>query len=214
MADELQKLVRQDDPGINIPASMPYPFFRGGPQGDLVANLHGEFYESTRNGAMFYAATQGTGKITTVDLAATYTGLCLSNPAGNTKKLILRAVGVTIHVAGAALIGVHLSGGYSAAGVTAHTGALAFGTAFASLELGGSDAPTALVDDAATIVNPRHIMALGIVGATPGSQPSMFMNTQGAPVILPGGYVCITTTIITGAAGLFGSFWWEEVPNP
>jgi len=147
-----------------------------------------------------------------VDLAATYTGLCLSNPAGNSKKLILRAVGATIAVAGAALIGVHLSGGYSVAGVVTHTTALVFGTDFGPLCLGSSAAPTALADAAATIVNPRHIMALGIIGATPGSQPSIFCNVGGAVLILPGGWVAITTTIITGAAGLFGSFWWEEVP--
>lgn len=211
MSEILDKVVISD-PGINLPVGASFGGLRIGPQGDQVVNLHGELYEAARNGTLFYAATQGTGKITTVDLATTYTGICLSNPAGNNKRLVLRAVGATIAVAGAALIGVHLSGGYSAAGVVTHTTPLVFGTDFGSLRLGGSEAPTALVDSAATIVNPRHLMALGIVGATLGSQPQIFQDTHGVPVILPGGWVAITTTIVTGAAGLFGAFWWEELP--
>lgn len=199
------------DPMLAIPTGVNHPVNRIGPQGDRIANLHGSLYEASRNGTLFYGATQGTGKVTTVDLTAVYTGLCISNPAGNSKKLILRAVGALVAVAGAALNGVHLSGGYSVAGVVTHTTPLVFGTDFGPLCLGSSAAPTALLDSACTLVNPRHLMPLNISAATPGSM-QLFNNLEGAVVILPGGWAAITTTIITGAAGLFGAFWWEEVP--
>lgn len=199
------------DAGLSLPTGTPYSGQRIDPQASLVANMHGEFYEACRMGTLFYASQMDTGKITTVDLATTYTGLCLSNPAGNNKKLILRAVGYSIEVAGAALISVFLAGGYSAAGVVTHTTALVAGTDFGSLRLGGSEFPTALVDSAATLVNPRHLIPIGTVAAAPGDQPT-FYNTGGAPVILPGGWVAVTTSIITGAVGAYIGFWWEEVP--
>jgi hypothetical protein len=199
------------DPGIAIPTGTNYPVNRIGPQGDLVANMHGSLYEASRNGTLFYGGTQATGKITTVDLAATYTGLCLSNPAGNSKKLILRKAGAIIEVAGAGLSGMFLAGGYSVAGVVTHTTALVFGTDFGPLCLGSSAAPTALLDSAATIVNPRHLLPFAVSAATPGSAMYV-LDTDGGVVILPGGWVAIATFIVTGAAGLFAAFWWEEVP--
>ena len=199
------------DPTLKIPCGVPYPQQRIGEQGDEVVNMHGEMAEACRIGSMFYVSIMDTGKVTTIDLAGTYTGLCLSNPAGNNKKLVIRAVGHSIEAIGAAATSVFLAGGYSVAGVVTHTTPLVAGTDFGSLRLGGSELPTALADSAATIVNPRHLMVLGTTAATVGSQQSVF-STGGAPVVLPGGWVAVTTSIVTAAAGIYIAFWWEEVP--
>ena len=198
------------DPSLNLPSGTPYDALRIDKQASLITNMHGSVAEAARVGRLFYANTMDTGKVTTVDLATTYTGLCVSNPAGNSKDLIIRAVGFSVEVAGAALMSVFLSGGYSAAGVVTHTTPLVWGTDMGSCRLGGSETCTALGDSACTIVNPRHIMPLGTVGATPGSTPQ-FYNIGGMVIVQPGGWVAVTTSIVTGAVGAYIGFIWEEV---
>ena len=184
---------------------------RVGPQGQALAdNLHGELYESSRIGTLFWAANQA-AVTTTVALAPTYTGLALYNPGGNSNNLILRAMSFKLSVAQAAITQISLMGGYISTGaITAHTTPLVYGTAMWPCNLGSTAVPTALVDSAATIVGPKILMPLGgsFTAAAFGADTPSFQNFMGGIILQPGSFVAIYT--LTVAVG-FGAFWWEEV---
>ena len=180
---------------------------RIGPQNDSIASLlHGEMTEVARTKRMFHAASQA-ATTTTIALATTYTGLCLSNPASNTKDLIPRILSVALSVAPAGIAPMALGGGMTVAGVVTHTTPL---STFNNV-LGDGGAATGLADGAATLpAAPRVIMPiLGgfTAGALFGTSPAI-VNIGGGIIIPPGGYVFVYT--LTVAVGLFG-IWWEEV---
>jgi hypothetical protein len=193
-------------------ASDSYPWFLNEQGAQLTAPIHGELTEACMAGRLFYAFNAG-GVTSTAGVATTYVGICLSNPVGNNKKLILRAVGASIIVAPAAILQMLLIGGYvSTGGVSAHTTPLVIGTSMGSMRLGGAEVPTGLVDSAATIASPRILHNFGSAFMTTLTTmgPNWF-NTFGAPVILPGGYVAPIGSVASGTAGFMGTLIWEEV---
>jgi hypothetical protein len=103
-------------------------------------------------------------------------------------------------------------GGYSEAGVVTHTTPLAYGTAFASLNLGSNAVPTALCDAAWTAVNPRVLMMFGgnaLANAVNAGQMAM-IDIGGAIRLQPGAWVSgYTLTAIT----VQQAFWWSEEPR-
>ena len=179
------------------------------PQGALlVSQRHGSMQEAAQRGAMFHSASQA-ATTSTIALATTYTGLCLSNPAGNSKNLVPRQVGVGLSVAPAAEATIALAGGFLAAGITTHTTPE---TTYNNL-IGNATAATGLVDAAATLVGtPELIMPLMgafTAAALHGTSP-VTVDLDGSIVIPPGGYVFIYT--LTVVVGFFGIIW-EEVAN-
>jgi hypothetical protein len=177
----------------------------------LVSPMGGELQELSRIGNLFYAANQA-AVTTTIALATTYTGLCVSNPINNGKNLCIRAASFKFSVAQAAVSQIWLIGGYSTGGIVTHTTPLVFGTDFGCMNLGFSAAPSALCDAAATLVNPRILMPLGgsfTAAALAADTPSI-VNTFGAIWIQPGGWVALgTLTVSIGFAGI----WWSEHPR-
>ena len=176
--------------------------------GALVTSLsHGKYFEQASRGKLFYAAN--TGAVTTsVGLTATYTGLCVSNPAGNTYNLVPLLGSWAFSVAPAAISSVHLIGGYTAAGIVTHTTPLTNPPACTLLN---NVLATAKADAAATIVAPLYLqswMSGFTATALPSTSPSI-IDLDGAFVIPPGGWFAIGT--LTASAG-FGGFIWEEVP--
>ena len=184
---------------------------RVGPQGSKISDdLHGELYESSRIGTLFWAANQA-AITTTIALALTYTGLALYNPVGNSNNLILRAMSFKFSVAQAAISQISLMGGYISTGaITAHTTPLVYGTAMWPCNLGSTAVPTALVDSAATIVGPKILMPLGgsFTAAALGGDTPSFNNFLGGIILQPGAYIAVYT--LTVSIG-FAAFWWEEV---
>lgn len=180
---------------------------RIGNQGDMiVTTLHGDLYEAAERGCLFQAANQA-AVTTTVALATTYTGLCVSNPAGSGVKLLMRRASWAFSVAPAGIAPVAIGGGWAAAGVVTHTTPLSV----YNMKIGGTETSRAYADGAATIVGtPRVIMPIVggfTAGALFGTSPSV-VDLGGFPV-LPGGYVFIYT--LTVGVGLGGMIW-EEVP--
>jgi hypothetical protein len=177
-------------------------------QGGVVTSmLHGRYYEQARNGNVFFAANQAATAVS-VALATTYTGLCLSNPAGNTKNLVLLKVNFALSVAPAAIAPIGLIGGYLSTGIVTHTTALAA----SSTTIGTGPAATAKADGAATLVGTPmwiHPMQGGFTAAAlPSSAPAL-LDMEGSIIIPPGAYVAIgALTAVTG----FGGMIWEEVP--
>jgi hypothetical protein len=187
---------------------------RVGNQNDqMVSQLHGSMHEVATRGQLFCGSNQA-AVTSTIALATTYTGLCLSNPAGNTKDLVLRQVGIALSVAPAGIAPIGLGGGWSTAGIATHTTPL---IAY-NQRLGGPAAATGLIDGAATLVAGAGQGLLRVIlpvlggftaAATPSTSPSL-IDMQGSVVIPPGGFVFIYT--LTVVVGLFG-FTWQEVPR-
>jgi hypothetical protein len=176
----------------------------------IVSELHGRYYESNyRRNVMFGAIT---GQVTTVGLATTYTGLCLSNNPGNTVNLVILKVGFAFTVVFPAVAAVGLMTGYNAGTIVTHTtpvtprsnfigvGATGVGTLDSSCTL-----PTAPVLNT--------ILAGGETGATT-TIPYLpaFYDLEGSIILPPGAYCAFYTSTVSGAAGGHFSVSWEEVP--
>jgi hypothetical protein len=204
--------VRSDEANYNMPVGVDAVVQRITPTNtQLVSVMHGRFYELSRIGNLFYAANTA-GVLTAATTTAAALGLIISNPAGNNKDIVIEAYGITNALAETALSNFGIMGGYSVAGVVTHTTPLVFGTAFACLNLGSPNAPTALVDAAATVVNPRVLMMFGgnaLATAVNTGQFNM-IDIGGAIRLQPGAWVSgYTLTAIT----VQQAFWWSEEPR-
>lgn len=179
---------------------------RLGYQNELsTAQRHGADYAATMAGTVMFGANQ-TGATLSAALATTYTGLCLSNPAGSGKNLAVLNISGALLVAPTTITTLQLIAGYAAGGVTVHTTAL---TPLNAL-LNGS-APVAKLDAAATIVGtPAFVRTLG-QAPTATTAFSFSHNINGGIIIPPGGYVAIGANIAGPASGFVGSFAWEEI---
>lgn len=185
------------------------PFTAGISGASRVSDAHGRYMQATLEGRVFTACNVAAQAVS-VALATTYTGLCISNPAGNTKNLALLAAQFALTVAPAAIASLHLIAGYSAAGVVTHTAALG-APGIQSTIINGASNSTAKADSQATVVNPYYAMPMGsgftaaaLYATTPG-----WIDLGGMFVIPPGGWVAWgALTAVTG----FGGFIWEELP--
>jgi hypothetical protein len=185
-----------------------------GPQQDaLTSKLHGDLYEAVARKISYHGANQA-GQTTTVGLATTYTGLCLSNPNGSGKNVVINRVGYAFIVAFAAGAGVGLMVGYSGTDVT-HTTPGSPRSNFIDANYG--TAGVAKIDTAATLpATPvvHTLFASGLTGAittVPHVGPN-FIDFEGGIILPPGGFAAIYTSTASGTNGMLASFAWEEVP--
>lgn len=182
---------------------------RGDKTGSIVTvDGHGRYFEAALRGNLF-SASNVAAQAVSVALTTTYTGLCISNPLGNTKNLVILGCNYALSVAPVAIASLHLIAGYSAVANVTHTTPLAAPGIQNSLI--GTGAPsTAKADSAATILNPGYLIPLGsgfTAGALYATTP-FWIDLGGQFVIPPGGWIAIgALTAVTG----FGGFSWEEV---
>lgn len=184
------------------------------PRGDrtgaaVIQHAHGRYTETVLRGNVFTACNVAAQAIS-VALTTTYTGLCLSNPAGNTKNLVLISAGFGGTIADVAIASVHLIAGYSAAGIVTHTTPLAAPGPQNAI-INGNYSGSAKVDSAATIVNPYYhsvLRAGNTAAALPAGGTLAIVDFGGLVVIPPGGWVAIgALTALTG----FSHLVWEEI---
>lgn len=181
-----------------------------GAQKDLaVSAMHGSKYNQSVNGNLFAGANQA-GVTTSVALATTYLGCCLSNPAGSFKNLVLRRVGVTFNVVFAAFNSIGLISGYAAGGIIAHTTPLTVQNS----KIGASAAAAVgKLDAACTLVGtPAWYQWLTSTPTATSSPARTVFEMEGGIVIPPGGYIAIGTLTASPASSFLGSMEWEEVP--
>jgi hypothetical protein len=197
---------------------------RAGVQQDAWSSQrHGVLYSSTYGtptlgkvaavaGASFSGANASTTTLS-VGLATTYTGICLSNPAGSTVNLVPRKVGIGVSATSAANV-FGLASGWSSAGVVTHTTPITgivgnyIGAATSSGSIALAAASQAKLDAACTIVGtPVYTQFLG-AAATTSIFSSLYTLDDGF-IIPPGGYLCIVGT--GGTTAFWGSFYWEEL---
>ena len=168
---------------------------------------HGKYYEGTYRGASGWAANQALAT-TSAGLATTYTGICLSNPAGSGKNLVVQKVSAILDVAPSTVTGVGLIVGYSAAGIVTHTTPLTPYNALIGTSAAGL---VGLADAACTLVGTplwRQFLAETPTATTLVSYGS---DIDGEIVLPPGAYMAIGTTIASPASSFFGSISWEEL---
>lgn len=208
MSEEMLRSV-QSSPALKLGVGSRHNVNRVGEQNDqMVSQLHGGMYEQALRGNLFFAANQAATAISVAG-HTTNTGLCLSNPAGNSKNLVPRQVSIGISVQQVALACMGIGGGYAAAGIVTHTTPL---TAYSCL-LGSGTGASACADAAATLVGtPLVIMPFVSTGliTTESPKPSQLYDLNGSIIIPPGGYVFLYA--LTAITGLFG-ITWEEVPR-
>lgn len=183
---------------------------RTGPTGEvIVQNVHGDLYEAAARGQVF-SGSNTAGVTTSAGFATTHTGLCLSNPLGSGKNLVLLRVKYGALVAQAAAISVGLQTGYSASTNVTHTT-----PAVPLSNLVGSPAGVGLIDAAATLsATPNRVILLDTIltGAiTTGVIGGNQYDFNGSLVIPPGGFVATYTSAASAAASLVFGFTWEEV---
>lgn len=189
---------------------------RGGRQGEqLASELHGRFYEQTFRNNVYSGSI--VGQVTTVGLATTYTGLCLSNPISSPNNLVVLSAGYSFIVAFAAGAHIGLMTGYNGTTNVTHTTPVTvrsqkfIGTAAATPSSYG------LLDSAATLPTAptvNLILGSGLTGAistVPHIGPSL-IEVAGQIILPPGAYCAFYTSTASGTAGGAFSFSWEEVP--
>lgn len=183
---------------------------RTGPSGEIIVqNVHADLYEATVRGQIF-SGSNSAAVTTSAGFATTHTGLCLSNPIGSGKNIVLLKVKYGAIVAQAAAISLGIQTGYSASTNVVHT------TPMVPLSnLVGSPAGVGLIDSASTLpIAPTRIILIdtlltGAITTTPigGNQ----YDFNGSIVIPPGGFVATYTSAASTAASLVFGFTWEEV---
>jgi hypothetical protein len=186
---------------------------RAGKQGEsMVSELHARYYEQTYRGNMFGGAIAG--QVTTVGLATTYTGLLLSNPIGSAVNLVLNKCGYAFTVAFPAGSAVGLFTGFNGSTNVTHTATVQPRNQLFNGAAGGG---RGLLDSSATMPTAPTLNTLfgaGLTGAittTPFGLAGL-VELEGSLILTPGAYAGFYTSTISGAAGSFLSFSWEEVP--
>ncbi len=179
-----------------------------GPHGEmLVSQLEGFYRMQSKYRQTFFAANQA-DTTWTVALAATFTGIVVSNPPTSKKNLSISKVGFVLNAAPAAIAPVGLFTGWLQTGITAHTTALSVydgqkGTATTS--------GNALADGAATLVGTpvwRSWILGGFTAAALFATTPILIDIAGMIEIPPGGYIGIgALTVVHG----MGSIEWAEV---
>ena len=174
----------------------------------IVQDLHARFYESTLRKTVFSGATAGV--TTSVGLATTHTGLCLTNPIGSTVNLVLNIVGIGELVAPAATMAIGLAAGFNSATAVTQTTPIAPASTF----IGGGPGVGLLASAVTLPTAPTLRTIFGAVGTgaiTTYGLVADVNSVDGTFIIPPGGYLCTFTSTASGASGMAFSFKWEEV---
>ncbi len=167
-----------------------------------------DFAQAALEGNCFYGTNQ-TGCVWTVELATTYTGLCVSNPIGSGKILKIHFAGYSEIVAPTGINDAWLAGGYHAstdvvAGVA--------GTA-RNLRLGGAVGTGKVWTGATLPVAPTYILPIQTghtAAALSGGSPCL-QRIGGIISVPAGGFVIIACFTIGVAVGAKGAILWEEI---
>lgn len=198
----------QNNAGLNaiLPSRALSPLTLGVQSDLLVSHYHGQKYNQSYNGNLFSGGNP-TAVTTSIGLATTCVGLIISNPAGNTKNLVLRRVSAVTPVAAGAVTGYGLITGFAAAGIVTHTTPL---VPFSSKIGSTTVATTAKLDSAATLVG-TPVWTMWFAAAIATASASFSTDIEGSIVLIPGAYAALGTSAASASSGFFGAFEWEEV---
>ncbi len=166
----------------------------------------GPLSEAALAGRLFSAGNSA-AVATTAAMTGTWTGLCISNPTGNTFNIIMHEFSWALTVVGPddGSVGLFTCTIAAPAAVIVPTNQLR----------GSGIASTAYVDDGATVVGGVMARLAGSIGTGAtnlvwGNSPNV-LDLKGGLIITPGYTLATYTTTATTAAAMF-NFVWEEVP--
>lgn len=168
---------------------------------------HGDYMDAALNKKLFFATANGV--TSTVGLATTYTGLCVSNPIGSLVNLAIYRVSIAQSVINAAVNALGYGAGYSATTNVTHTTAVTPRSTF----FGTGPTPIALADSSATLpVAPVYIEFMTDSGTATTNPPGFIADVRGSLIIPPGGYCMTLSSAASPASALWLSILWEELP--
>ena len=175
------------------------------------AKMHGDYYESTLRQRVFSGSTL-TGVTTTVGFATTLTGMCLTNPVGSGKNIVLRRIKYGVLVAQTAGLVFGIQTGYNVTTAVTQTTPLVAANNF----VGGATG-VGLIASAVTMPTaPTRLILLDTlltgaitVGVLGGNQYELADSI----IIPPGGYAATYTSAASVASSLVFGMVWEEISN-
>jgi len=181
----------------------------------IVSQLHRSGFENASRGLSFGSSI--TGQVTTVGLATTYTGLCLSNPITSNVKIVLKQVGLAFLVAFAAASTVGIMTGFNGSTNVTHTTPAVVRNKLVNAAVNTTG--TGLVDSASTLPTAPvldTVLFAGLTGAITLAQadPAGLYDLLDGIVLMPGGYAAVYTSTVSGAASMSASFVWDEISLP
>lgn len=182
---------------------------RMGKQGDqIVSELHGRYYEQTYRGNVFFVANQAV-VTTTVGLATTYTGLCLSNPIGSGKHLVLlKATMFQSVIQATQPEAFGIATGFHASTNVTHTTPVAPRSGL----VGAGTTPVALADVSATLpAAPFYDTFVTNTASATVLSTTGIIDFEGSRILIPGAFACWVTPAQASVNGMWFSFSWEEV---
>jgi hypothetical protein len=163
----------------------------------------GSQYQQAYGGFSFSGGNQVAATVTAA-LATTYTGLCLSNPAGSGKNLVVQ--GVSVLETSSAISMVGLITGWAAGGITVHTTSLDADIVNDRVD-GGTYTSVAHLDAACTLVG-TPIWKRWLTAIPTTTSFGIDKNLDEGLIIGPGGYVAVGSLLST--TGVLASFKWAE----
>lgn len=183
---------------------------RAGNLGDLiVSKLQPDYYEGTYRRHGFSASIQSVAT-STVGLATTYTGLCLSNPVGSGYNLVLTLGSMMQSVLQATQIEAFaVAVGFNAATNVTHTAGI---TPVSNL-IGSGAVAVAKADSSATLPTaPTYHTFVQNTATATANGPGSVIDFKGSVILTPGAYACWVTPAQASVAGMWFSFSWIETP--
>lgn len=175
----------------------------------IVSELQGAYGEATYRGNMFSASIQAVAT-TTVGLATTYTGLCISNPIGSgiimeiTYASLMQSVIQSVQPEAYAI-----AIGFNATTNVTHTAALTP----VSNKVGSGLSALGKADTSATLPTaPTYHTFVQNTGSATTNGGGSIMDLKGSIQLMPGAYACWVTPAQASVAGLWFSFSWIEKP--
>lgn len=163
----------------------------------------------TRGGLHFSASNQSVAT-TTVGLATTYTGLCISNPITSSVNAVLTKASVMQSVIQAVQPEAFaIAIGYNATTAVTHTAALAVKSNYVGVGAVG----IVVADTSATLPTaPTYHTFAANTGSATTNGTGTVIDLEGSIILPPGGYACWVTPAQASVAGMWFSFNWIEVP--
>lgn len=175
----------------------------------IVSELSGPYGEQTYRGNSFSASIQAVAT-TTVGLATTYTGLCVSNPVASGIVMELNLASVMQSVIQSAQPEAYaIAIGFNATTNVTHTAALTT----KSNKVGSGLTSIGLADTSATLPTaPTYHTFVQNTGSATTNGGGAVIDLKGSIILMPGAYVCWVTPAQASVAGLWFSFSWTEKP--
>lgn len=183
------------------------PVMRLGNMGEqIISELHGRYYEATKQRSMFTIANQA-AVATSAALATAWTGLLIGNPTTSTVNLVVNKFGYAQTAVASAATTIGLMTGVGATVTTSLTPRNRFvgGAAGQGLSNAGQTLP-------GTPVLETIITSVGTLATTGYATSAMnIVDLEGSIILPPGAFLATYSTAANTAAWIF-SFAWEEVP--